>query len=110
LQKPLDSKRIYAGAPYLISTDNYIVLSWQSSEGSAENDHTHAVMEVAACKKSEMDSKGKFTAMRGTTRPFSIDQTSGSALWNSLCDLGDDWVLAVSSTSSGIRICRGKLE
>ncbi len=104
-----DWSEIYAGAPYLIRTENYVVLSYQSSEGAHVADHTHAVMEVAACPISEIGADGKFTSMRGTSRPFEIDQTSGSALWNSLCDLGNDWILAVSSTPAGIRVIRGHI-
>ena len=100
---------VYAGAPYLIATDHYFVLSYQSSAGASVADHTHAAMEVVACPKSEMNRNGKFYTLRGASRPFTIDQTTGYALWNSLCDLGDDAVLALSATSSGIRICRGRI-
>lgn len=104
-----DWSDVYAGAPYLIRTDNYLVLSYQSSEGAQTADHTHAVMEVVACPISEIGPDGKFNSMHAASRPFEIDQTTGSALWNSLCDLGGDWILAVSSTPSGICLRRGHI-
>ena len=36
LMTPIDSDSIYAGAPYLIHTDNYLALAYLSSDGAAE--------------------------------------------------------------------------
>ena len=94
----LASTTVYTGAPYLIQTENYFVLSYQSTKGSVgDSDSAHAVMEVQLCPKSEM-SDGKFTSMRSATRPLRIDQSTGCGKWNSLCSLGDDSVLAITST------------
>lgn len=94
----LASKVIYSGAPYLIQTDNWFVLSYQTTGGAPQSTHAerykHTAMEVQLCPKNEM-SGAKFTTMRGVSRPFSIDQKTACAKWNSLCPLGGDEILAV---------------
>lgn len=108
LREKIDYIDNYFGAPYLISTDNYIVLSYQSSEGSSVPDSSHSVMEVVVCPKSEIK-KNLFKTMRCATRPVLLDQTKSCARWNSLCDLGDDNVLAVSDVSGTIYLTKGKI-
>lgn len=97
-QKSLKSTEIYSGAPYLIQTDNYFVLSYQTTNGAPQSTHAerykHTAMEVQICPKSEFV-RNKFSTMRGVSRPFAIDQTKACAKWNSLCPLGGDEVLAV---------------
>lgn len=97
-QKSLKSAEIYSGAPYLIQTDNYFVMSYQTTDGAPQSTHAerykHTVMEVQICPKSEFV-KNKFSTMRGVSRPFAIDQTKACAKWNSLCPLGGDEILAV---------------
>ena len=97
-QKSLKSTEIYSGAPYLIQTDNYFVMSYQTTEGAPQSTHAerykHTAMEVQICPKSEFV-KNKFSTMRGVSRPFAIDQTRACAKWNSLCPLGGDEILAV---------------
>lgn len=110
LKTPLDSRSIYAGAPYLIHTDNYIVLSYLSSEGASEMGSKNATMEFTVCAINEMTGDGKFTGkMRGKFRPFSIDQTSDRALWGALCDLGSDTILAVTEWNNSVWIRRGRI-
>lgn len=97
-QKSLKSAEIYSGAPYLIQTDNYFVMSYQTTDGAPQSTHAerykHTAMEVQICPKSELV-KNKFSTMRGVSRPFAIDQTKACAKWNSLCPLGGDEILAV---------------
>lgn len=97
-QKSLKSAAIYSGAPYLIQTENYFVMSYQTTDGAPQSTHDerykHTAMEVQICPKSELV-KNKFSTMRGVTRPFAIDQTKACAKWNSLCPLGGDEILAV---------------
>lgn len=97
-QKSLKSTEIYSGAPYLIQTDNYFVMSYQTTNGAPQSTHAerykHTAMEVQICPKSEFV-KNKFSTMRGVSRPFAIDQTKACAKWNSLCPLGGDDILAV---------------
>lgn len=97
-QKSLKSTTIYSGAPYLIQTDNYFVMSYQTTYGAPQSTHDerykHTAMEVQICPKSEFV-KNKFSTMRGVSRPFAIDQTKACAKWNSLCPLGGDEILAV---------------
>lgn len=110
LKTPLDSRSIYAGAPYLIHTDNYIVLSYLSSEGASEMGSKNATMEFTVCAINEMTGDGKFTGkMRGKFRPFSIDQTTDRALWGALCDLGSDTILAVTEWNNSVWIRRGRV-
>ena len=97
-QKSLKSAEIYSGAPYLIQTDNYFVMSYQTTDGAPQSTHAerykHTAMEVQICPKSELV-KNKFSTMRGVSRPFAIDQSKACAKWNSLCPLGGDEILAV---------------
>ena len=97
----MKSSEIYSGAPYLIQTDNYFVMSYQTTKGAPQSTHEerykHTVMEVQLCPKDEIVD-GKFSTMRSATRPVSLDQTSACAKWNSLCPLGGDELLAVYST------------
>lgn len=65
-------------------------------------------MELAVCRIDEM--KGhEFLTMRERIRPFDIDQTRDNGLWNSLCDLGNDTILAVTQLSGNIYIRKGKI-
>ena len=101
----------YSGAPYIITTDNYIVYSYQISDASDdkdENNTRHAAMEVQVCPKSEVKD-GRFFTMRAATRPIDVDQWSETAVWNSLCDLGEDQILAVSQYKNAIWTVRGKI-
>jgi len=110
LMTPIDSDSIYAGAPYLIHTDNYLALAYLSSDGAAEPGSKNATMEFTVCARNEMTSDGKFAGkMRGKFRPFTIDQTTGRALWGSLCDLGDDTILAVTEWDGEVWIRRGRI-
>lgn len=55
-QKSLKSTEIYSGAPYLIQTDNYFVMSYQTTDGAPQSTHAerykHTAMEVQICPKS----------------------------------------------------------
>lgn len=104
----MESAFIYAGAPYIIHTDNYFVLCYQSSEGALEPTTKNAVMEMAICRIDEMTGH-EFLTMRERIRPFEIDQTRDNGLWNSLCDLGDDNILAITQLSGNIYIRKGKI-
>ncbi len=109
LEIHLDSENIYAGAPYLIQTENYLVLSYQSSEGAEEPNTKHSTMEVQLCPKDEIKD-GRFLTMRSPSRPLiGLDQTVDKALWNALCDLGNDEILAISQWNSSIYVTRGKI-
>lgn len=107
----LKSDVIYSGAPYIITTDNYIVYSYQIadiSDDKKENDSRHAAMEVQVCPKNEVKD-GRFNTMRAVTRPISLDQWTETAVWNSLCDLGNDEILAVSQYNGHVYLVRGKI-
>lgn len=109
LQNALDYVNNYYGAPYLIETDDFFVLSYQSSEGSAKATAENSVMEVVVCPKDEF-LDGKFTTMRNPTRPVNVDQSAGKARWNSLCDLGGNEILAVSDVSGSLILTRGRID
>jgi len=124
-QTSIKSEVVYSGAPYIITTDNYIVYSyqiadwWQAPPGltpsqqltqaKQNNDEEHAAMEVQVCPKSEVKD-GYFYTMRAPSRPLEVDQSNReNALWNSLCDLGNDEILAVSQYKGKVYIVRGKI-
>lgn len=103
------SATIYRGAPYLIRTDDYLAVSWQVIGTEYDRgDEAHAMMEVAVCPISEMH-EGKFTTMRAISKPLLLDEATNRAKWNSLCDLGGNSILAVSSTKAGLVTVRGKI-
>ncbi len=109
LEPLLDGKdwhRVYAGAPYLAATANFVLLSYQSSEGGAASDHRRSSCEVVAMPRGEVRD-GKLTAFRGAARPLAVDQTREAALWNALCPLGGDDFVAVSGYRGQIWLTRG---
>ena len=110
-RRSLKSDIVYSGAPYIITTDNYIVYSYQiadASDDKKENDSKHAAMEVQVCPKNEVKD-GCFYTMRAATRPIELDQWTETAVWNSLCDLGNDEILAVSQYNGKVYLVRGKI-
>lgn len=110
--RSIKSDVAYSGAPYIITTDNYIVYSYQISDESddkEDNNTRHSTMEVQVCPKSEVEN-GCFYTMRSPSRPIDVDQWTESAVWNSLCDLGNDEVLAVSQFNGWVHIVRGRVE
>ena len=110
-KRSLKSDVVYSGAPYIIATENYIVYSYQISDISddkKENDTHHCAMEVQVCPKSEIKD-GHFYGMRAATRPIEVDQWNETAVWNSLCDLGGDEILAVSQYGNAIWLVRGRI-
>jgi hypothetical protein len=125
-QTSLESEVVYSGAPYIITTDNYIVYSyqiadwWQPEPGMTpsqqlsmakkNNEEEHSTLEVQVCPKSEVKD-GYFYTMRAPSRPIQMDQSTGKeqAIWNSLCDLGNDEILAVSQFNNKVYTVRGKI-
>ena len=107
----LKSDVVYSGAPYIIQTDNYIVYSYQIadiSDDKKDNDSRHAAMEVQVCPKSDVQD-GCFYTMRSPSRPINLDQWTETAVWNSLCDLGNDEIMAVSQYNGYVYLVRGKI-
>ncbi len=88
----------YQGAPYLAAVPGGTVMSYQTTEGRDKNDALAAMAVVV----------GDATARNfdRETRPFVVPTTS-SALWNSLCYIGDNTIMA--ATSYGGRIIKGYL-
>ena len=80
------------------------------AQAKQNNEANHSTLEVQVCPKSEV-SDGYFYTMRSPSRPLDVDQTTGkeSAIWNSLCDLGNDEILAVSQYKNQVYIVRGKI-
>ena len=65
-------------------------------------------MEVQVCPKSEVEN-GYFYNMRAVSRPIDLDQWTENAVWNSLCDLGNDEILAVSQYNGNVYLVRGRI-
>lgn len=96
---------IYAGAPFIIRTQNYSILSYQTTRERTDN-WEKSTMEVVV-------SKSIFRDMRGATQPFSVP-LGCSALWGCLTHIGGDKVAAVTSTNfkggqGGIWIIKGEV-
>lgn len=81
---------VYAGAPYLIRTEEDIyLLSYQTTQHRT-SEWEHSTMEVMVS-----DQPGDF---RNPTHPFDVP-LSKEAKWGSLTDLGSNTVAALSSTN-----------
>ena len=109
--KDLKSDIAYSGAPYIITTDNFIVYSYQISDESddkEDNDTKHCAMEVQVCPKSELEN-GCLQTLRAPSRPIDVDQWTENAVWNSLCDLGNDEILAISQFNGWVHVVRGRV-
>ncbi|MDD3161603.1 MAG: sialidase family protein [Bacteroidales bacterium] len=97
---------VYAGAPYLIRTDQGVhLLSYQTTV-NAGIDWTLSKMAVVAA-----DSTGR--GFRNVSYPFAVPAAK-NALWNSLVDLGNGSVAAIASTNAysdqtGIWMITGKV-
>ncbi|MDP4278513.1 MAG: sugar-binding protein, partial [Bacteroidota bacterium] len=82
---------VYAGAPYLIQLNNSeTVLSTQSTEGRTGTNEVKANLQVYVGDASAHNFTNKST-------PFPNLEADGSALWNSLCQIDDTTIMAVSS-------------
>ncbi len=91
LKKLPDS--VYAGAPYLQRlSGGQTLLSYQSTEGRAQHRDGDAVMVVAVGDSNAAN-------FCGATTPFAVPE-GRHALWNSLCVLPGDTVVALTSTNA----------
>ena len=99
------SDSVYAGAPYLIRTDNgFYILSYQTTENRASN------WELSTMEVVVSDTPSLF---RNPTQPFNV-LISKEAKWNSLTDLGNNTLAALASTNFnsdkiGIWMIKGKI-
>lgn len=101
---------IYAGAPYIIQLGSgETLISTQSGEGRDEQgSENHALMQVYVGNGDAKD----FIA-RSTPFPFPNNATP-KVLWNSLCQIDDETVMAVSSitglsTKNGVWTSTGRI-
>lgn len=104
----LESPDFTTGAPYLIETDNYFVISYQSSENADIKQSGARVMVVQACLKSEMV-KDVFRTMRCASRPIDVNPRNESVMWNSLFHLGGDEILACCQYNGKVTLVRGRI-
>lgn len=89
LRNPLPDS-VYAGAPYLIKTENNIYLiSYQTTENRT-SEWEHSTMEVVISDKP--------SDFRNPTQPFKVP-LSREAKWNSLASLGNNQIAALASTN-----------
>lgn len=99
-------KQIYAGAPYIRQLSNGVfVLSVQTTLGRSK-DWQLSTMMVAVGKN--------FADLKLVKAPFAVPAHK-AALWNSLCILKDDTIIALSSTNAyndytAIWMIRGQLK
>lgn len=97
----------YGGAPYLRRLGSgETLLAYQGTEGRVKNDMHHADMKVLV-------GDGGARNFGGKTVPFDVPPNR-CGLWNSLTVLGDDTVIALTSTAgytgrTGIWMIKGRL-
>lgn len=100
---------VYAGAPYLIQlTNGKTLLSIQSSEGRKGTNEKYANIQVYTGDENARN-------FANPTTPFPTLLPQAHALWNSLCQINDSTVMAVSSlggleNENGIWTVTGKIE
>ena len=102
---PPDWRTVYAGAPYIAATENYVLLSWQEVRPSSTNGAIKTAARVAAVPKSEILPDGTWPAMHGAATP----PETGGMLWNSLCTLGGDCFMLVSEVEGRIMAYPGRI-
>ena len=84
---------VYAGAPYLIRLgESHTLLSIQSTEERSGTNERKANMQVYVGDKDARNFRNRSTPMP------SLPQ-NGNALWNSLCQIDDQHVIAIMSVS-----------
>ncbi|MDO5570535.1 MAG: sialidase family protein [Bacteroidales bacterium] len=99
---------VYAGAPYIIKIpNNRTLLSFQSTENREGENEKFAIMQVYIGDSNCHNFCNK-------TTPFENIPKNGSALWNSLCLIDNNTVIAVSSFSKnhngdGVWTVRGNI-
>ena len=105
---PRDWRSTYGGAPYIVATENHVLLSWQETSLFTEDELRTAAVRVAVVPKNEI-SDGRFTTMRVLPTPPLFKDAKDSTLWNSLCPMDDDAFLLVSQTRNRIVVHPGRL-
>lgn len=92
MSNPVDNK-VYAGAPYLRQlSSGETILSYQGTEGRADNRLENAVMKVMVGNNLAQNFSGR-------TEPFNIP-AGKAGLWNSITILKDDTIAALTSTNA----------
>lgn len=97
---------VYAGAPYLIRTDEGLYLLSYQTTHHRTSEWEHSTMEVLVS-----DRPADF---RNPSHPFKVPLTR-EAKWGSLTDLGDGTIAAISSTNFnsdtiGVWMIKGRIE
>lgn len=109
LDRPLP-KDVYAGAPYLAKTDNFVLLSYQQAdpEPGVPPKEWRRRMIVRACLISDVKD-GRFPPMSEICEPLASVARRKSAMWNSLCALEGDDFLYIGGVKDGIWIGKAAL-
>ena len=110
LANPPDWSCTYGGAPYIASTQNFLVLSWQESPQAEGNHLDTAIARVAVVPKKEIAPDGTFSTMRGVSTPPGFVYGEGCMLWNSLCPIRGDAFLLVSQIKGSIEMFPGRIK
>ena len=93
----------YCGAPYIIRTEGYFVVSCQSAKGSdTPLADTHSI--PAVWFGSSVDK------LQEAPRPVNIDQSLYNGLWNSLCPLGGNSFYLVTQHRGKILSTKGTIQ
>ncbi len=107
-------KTVYCGAPYLVQTKNYFVLSGQSADtAQRKNPFACAQMRVWVMPKKAMGAAGELNAFAPVADPMAnMLPPMGylvPTLWNSLTPLDDDEVMAVCQRGADIHLVHGRI-
>ena len=105
--QPRNWQNVYGGAPYLIATQKYLLLSWQ--EHAEEDSEEKTIARVAFVPKKEIRN-GRFTTMRGISSPPLSTEAGDGMRWNSLCAVENDVFLLVTQNNGRIVLYPGRIE
>ena len=101
-------KNVSAGAPYLVQTENYFVLSAQVANVEPSKDPlARAQMRVWVMPKNKVGEAGELKAFVPVANPLG---EARPMYWNGLAPLGDDEVMATCQRGADLFLVRGKIK
>lgn len=102
------AKGDYGGAPYLVQTKNFFVLSAQVARHEpGRNPISHARMHVWVMPKVRVGASGELKNFTPVANPLG---EASPMYWNGLAPLGDDEIMATCQRGADLYLVRGRIE
>lgn len=103
-----DWRKTYAGAPYIATTKNYMLLSWQEHSGKGDVDVNKPIARVAVVPKKEIKN-GAISTMRCVSSPPMMTEDEDRMMWPALCAIGNDSFLLVAECNGHVMAFPGRI-